>query len=115
MKKVNEFFEMLPLYNVCEGNTRYEEVVKKKVDKGSDLTFIDKQGKVATCIESPAFNQINPDKLTIRHLNCELVIILNVKLVQTTDVKFHLQCPAGLKNFLRLTIQTSNIYLTRQQ
>uniref|UniRef100_A0A7M5VCI7 Transposable element P transposase n=1 Tax=Clytia hemisphaerica TaxID=252671 RepID=A0A7M5VCI7_9CNID len=118
MKNANEFFEMLALYNVCEGNTRYQELVKKKVDKGSDLTFLDKQGKVAACIEAPGFNQIHPDKLTIRHVNCELISKDNIKCKVCADYgRKILSSMSSRAQKLPTTNHpnTPNIYLTRQQ
>ena len=66
-----EFFTCLKEANICLGNDDFSDIVKDKLN--GNIDFKDSSGNTRAYLETKDFNRINPDSITIRTVNCELL------------------------------------------
>ena len=69
-----QFFKTLLKANVCCGNTDFPSLITSKLEKGSELDFLDKDGNVKATIQSKYYQSVK-ELDVIRTTSCHVLVV----------------------------------------
>ena len=75
---VEMFFNELSRCNVCIGNADFKDIIDRKLSKGEELNFKDKQNNVKAKLQNKYLSDVQ-DCTTIRSVNCDVLVLDDCK------------------------------------